>query len=78
MICGGTGCTALGSVEVYAAFEKEIQKQGLEGQVMLKRTGCHGFCEKGPVVVILPKQFFYPGVVPEDVPEIVKKNHLRI
>ncbi len=77
MICGGTGCTALGSEGVYAAFKDEIQKQGLNGKVLLKRTGCHGFCEKGPLVVILPKHFFYPSVQADDVPEIVKKTVLR-
>ena len=73
-ICGGTGCNALGSKQVYDAFETEIKKQGLEKKVMLKRTGCHGFCEKGPVVVIMPDKYFYPGVQPEDVPKIVKET----
>ncbi|MHC4132750.1 MAG: NADH-quinone oxidoreductase subunit NuoF [Planctomycetota bacterium] len=73
-ICGGTGCNALGSKQVYDAFESEIIKQGLENKVMLKRTGCHGFCEKGPVVVIMPDKYFYPGVQPEDVPRIVKET----
>jgi len=77
MVCGGTGCTALGSTQVYEAFEAEIQKRGLSGKVQLKRTGCHGFCEKGPVVVLLPEQFFYPGIEPEDVPEIIEKSILK-
>ncbi|HLB74689.1 MAG TPA: NADH-ubiquinone oxidoreductase-F iron-sulfur binding region domain-containing protein [Sedimentisphaerales bacterium] len=75
-ICAGTGCTALGSAQVYEAFEQQIQKQKLTGRVRLKRTGCHGFCEKGPVVVILPRQFFYPGVQAEDVEEILTKTVL--
>jgi NADH-quinone oxidoreductase subunit F len=75
-ICTGTGCTALGSAQVYEAFEQQIQKQKLTGRVRLKRTGCHGFCEKGPVVVILPRQFFYPGVQAEDVEEILTKTVL--
>ena len=74
IVCGGTGCTALGSQSVYDAFESEIKKQGLEGKVLLKHTGCHGFCEKGPVVVILPDQFFYPGLKPENVAEIIKET----
>ena len=76
MLCGGTGCTALGSTEVYAAFEDEIRKRNLEKRVRLKRTGCHGFCEKGPVLLILPQQFFYPCVQPEDVAEILEKSVL--
>ncbi|MBN1346504.1 MAG: NADH-quinone oxidoreductase subunit NuoF [Phycisphaerae bacterium] len=74
MICGGTGCIAQGSKEVYAAFEKAIAEQGLQDRVRLKMTGCHGFCEKGPVMVILPSQMFYPGVKPKDVPEILAKS----
>jgi NADH-quinone oxidoreductase subunit F len=73
-ICGGTGCTALGSAQVYEAFEQQIDKQDLAGRVGLKRTGCHGFCEKGPVVVILPDKFFYPGVQVEDVEEILTET----
>lgn len=74
MICGGTGCTALGADKVFQAFEAELVKTGLKEKVGLKLTGCHGFCEKGPVVILLPKQFFYPGVQVTDVPEIVEKT----
>ncbi len=76
MICGGTGCIAQGSKEVYDAFEKAIAEQGLSDRVRLKMTGCHGFCEKGPVMVILPSQLFYPGVKPKDVPEILETSVL--
>ncbi|MHC4193613.1 MAG: NADH-ubiquinone oxidoreductase-F iron-sulfur binding region domain-containing protein, partial [Planctomycetota bacterium] len=75
-ICGGTGCTALGSAQVYAAFKEQIEKRQLKKQVRLKRTGCHGFCEKGPVIVLLPEQIFYPGVEAEDVEEILEKTVL--
>jgi len=75
-ICGGTGCTAMGSAQVYEAFKQQIERRKLAGRVRVKRTGCHGFCEKGPLVVILPKHFFYTGVQVEDVEEIVKKSVL--
>ena len=75
-ICGGTGCTALGSAQVYAAFKEQIEKRRLEKQVRLKQTGCHGFCEKGPVIVLLPEQIFYPGVEVGDVEEILEKTVL--
>jgi len=75
-ICGGTGCTAFGSPDVQAAFQAEIDRRGIGETVSVKRTGCHGFCEQGPVVVILPEKFFYPGVQVEDVPEIVEKTVL--
>jgi NADH-quinone oxidoreductase subunit F len=73
-VCGGTGCRAWGGEEVRLAFIEEIRKQGLEGKVDVMRTGCHGFCERGPVVVILPKEIFYQQVVLGDVPEIVSKT----
>jgi NADH-quinone oxidoreductase subunit F len=75
-ICGGTGCTAFGSPAVQKAFEQEIERRGLQGRVTVRRTGCHGFCEKGPVVVILPSKVFYPNVQAVDVPEIVEKTVL--
>src|SRR5512143_2111825 len=76
-ICGGTGCLAWGGEEVRLAFIEEIRKQGLEGQADVLRTGCHGFCERGPVVVILPREIFYQQVAVEDVPEIVSATIAR-
>jgi len=76
-ICGGTGCTAFGSPVVQRAFEREIERRGLAEEISVKRTGCHGFCEKGPVVVILPSKVFYPNVQVEDVPEIVEETLVK-
>ena len=73
-ICGGTGCRAWGGEEVRLAFIDELRKQGLETKVDVMRTGCHGFCERGPVVVILPKEIFYQQVAVGDVPEIVAQT----
>ena len=70
-VCAGTGCLASGAGEVIAAFEAEIEKQGLKTDVTTKGTGCPGFCERGPVVVIYPEEICYLQVKPEDVPEIV-------
>ncbi len=70
-ICAGTGCLACGAREVIAAFQAEIEGQGLKAQVTLKGTGCPGFCERGPVVVIYPEEICYLQVSPQDVPEIV-------
>lgn len=76
-VCGGTGCRAWGGEEVRLAFIGEIRKQGLEGKVDVMRTGCHGFCERGPVVVILPKEIFYQQVTVGDIPEIVSQTLAR-
>ncbi|MFC1952241.1 NADH-ubiquinone oxidoreductase-F iron-sulfur binding region domain-containing protein [Chloroflexota bacterium] len=76
-ICGGTGCHALGSEGVSAAFTKEIKRQGLENKVDIKVTGCHGFCERGPLVVIKPENIFYQQVNIEDVPEIISETIIK-
>ena len=73
-ICAGTGCLASGASEVIAAFEAEIEKQGLKAEVNTKGTGCPGFCERGPIVVIYPEEICYLQVKPEDVPEIVSQT----
>jgi len=73
-ICGGTGCHAHGCEKVVAAFEQEIKRQNLTGQVDIRTTGCHGFCERGPLVVIKPQDIFYQRVKPEDVTEIVMET----
>jgi len=70
-ICAGTGCRACGAQEVIDAFRKEAEKQGLDLGVEIKGTGCHGFCERGTLVVIQPKGILYQTVKPEDVPEIL-------
>jgi len=73
-ICAGTGCLAFGAREVIAAFKAEIEKQGLTTDVDTKGTGCPGFCERGPVVVIYPEEICYLQVTPEDVAEIVSET----
>jgi len=70
-ICGGTGCHSFGSEKVADACNQEIKHQKLEAKVDMKVTGCHGFCERGPLVVIKPTNVFYQRVSVEDVPQIV-------
>jgi len=73
-ICGGTGCVALSSSEVIAAFREEMREQGVESTVDLRVTGCRGFCERGPHVVIHPEGILYQGVKEKDVTEIVSET----
>jgi NADP-reducing hydrogenase subunit HndC len=73
-ICSGTGCHAYASEKVVAAFEDQLKKQNLAGMVDMKRTGCHGFCEKGPIVVIHPHNYCYVKVKPEDISEIITQT----
>jgi NADH-quinone oxidoreductase subunit F len=71
-ICAGTGCRAYGSLKVKEALEAELKKQNMNVDVIA--TGCLGFCEKGPMVVIHPDKYFYQSVKVADVPEIVSKT----
>ncbi len=76
-VCGGTGCRAYAWEELIGAFEAEIEKQGLKEKVDIRITGCHGFCERGPLVVIHPQRIFYQRVKPSDVAEIISETLLN-
>ncbi len=76
-LCAGSGCGAYGTDEVKDALDKEISQNGLKGKVEVKVTGCHGFCEKGPIMVIHPEGTFYSQVKAEDVPEIVDQTFVK-
>ncbi|MEE9121705.1 MAG: NADH-ubiquinone oxidoreductase-F iron-sulfur binding region domain-containing protein [Syntrophobacteria bacterium] len=76
-LCAGSGCGAYGTDEVKDALDKEISQNGLKGKVEVKVTGCHGFCEKGPIMVIHPEGTFYSQVKAEDVPEIVDETFVK-
>jgi NADH:ubiquinone oxidoreductase subunit F (NADH-binding)/(2Fe-2S) ferredoxin len=76
-VCGGTGCLSNGSEQVAAALAEEMKKQGLDGKVTLKKTGCHGFCERGPLVTILPQDIFYQRVAIKDAAEIVGETLVK-
>ena len=73
-ICAGTGCKAFGSFKLVDIFREELEKQGLKDKVELRPTGCHGFCERGPLVLLFPEGKLYQRVQPEDVAEIVEKT----
>src|SRR3990170_838593 len=70
-VCAGSGCTASGAPEVLAALRESLERAGLEGSVELKSTGCHGFCEKGPLMLTWPEGTFYNQVAARDAKEIV-------
>ena len=73
-LCSGSACHATGSGEVAASIEEEIKKQGLSAEVDIRKTGCHGFCERGPIIVIHPEEICYFQIEPKDVPEIVSQT----
>jgi NADH-quinone oxidoreductase subunit F len=73
-ICGGPGCQATNCQDVVTEVKKELGSNGLNGKVRLRVTGCHGFCEQGPIMVIDPSNIFYHHVGPEDVSEILNRT----
>ncbi len=70
-VCAGTGCRACGAEEVIEAFRTEVKRLKLDVDVEVKGTGCHGFCERGTLVVIQPQGILYTSVKAEDIPEIL-------
>lgn len=76
-ICGGTGCQAGRSMEVVSALKKELASKKISHQVALTVTGCHGFCEQGPILIVEPGNIFYCHLSPSDAPEIIEKTVLK-
>jgi NADH:ubiquinone oxidoreductase subunit F (NADH-binding)/(2Fe-2S) ferredoxin/NAD-dependent dihydropyrimidine dehydrogenase PreA subunit len=77
MVCAGTGCVSNHSYEIKAALEKEIEKHGLENEVSVVPTGCNGFCERGPILVVQPGNIFYQQLTLKDVPHLVEEHFLK-
>ena len=77
LCCGGTGCKASASDEIISTFEKLLKEKGLQDEVQVIRTGCFGFCEKGPIVKMLPDNTFYTQVKPEDVEKIINEHIIK-
>jgi NADP-reducing hydrogenase subunit HndC len=75
LVCGGTGCVSSNSLQIVDNLKNHIKENGLENDIQVLKTGCFGFCEKGPIVKILPDNTFYVQVKPEDA-EIIVKEHL--
>lgn len=77
LVCGGTGCTSSGSPRIIEALKTEIDKNGLQEEVSIVQTGCHGLCALGPIMIIYPGATFYSLVQEEDIPEIVSEHLLK-
>ncbi len=70
-LCCGSACQASGSLEVADRLEAELREQGVDGEIEIRKTGCHGYCERGPIVVNEPSGVSYFQLQPDDVSEIV-------
>ena len=77
LVCGGTGCTSSGSLQIIETLQDEINKAGLKDEVCVVKTGCHGLCAQGPIMLIYPEGTFYARVSKEDVAEIVSEHLLK-
>lgn len=73
-VCGGTGCRAYSCEKLIEAFKEELANRGLSDKVRLLVSGCHGFCELGPLVVIGPQGIFYNRVTPEDAKDVIEET----
>ena len=74
LICGGTGCKASDSHIIAERLQQALEKNNIADKVDIITTGCFGFCEKGPIVKIIPDNTFYTQVVPDDADEIVREH----
>lgn len=76
-VCGGIGCRAIESEQLKKNLQREIQLRGLSDELQLVTTGCFGFCEKGPLVKILPDNTFYVQVNPDDAGELIYEHFVN-
>ena len=74
LTCGGTGCKASGSDSIAKRMKDCLERFGVADKVEVITTGCFGFCEKGPIVKVMPDNTFYTKVTPEDAEEIIKEH----
>jgi NADH-quinone oxidoreductase subunit F len=77
LVCTGTGCVSCGSFALREALEKEVRRQRLEDEVLIVATGCNGFCERGPILMVRPDGIFYQRLTVEDVPFLVSEHLLK-
>src|SRR5690554_2522950 len=77
LICTGTGCVSSGAKDVKHQLEDELSDHGLLNEIKIVETGCHGFCEKGPIMLVYPEGVFYCQLKAEDVKEIVEEHLLK-
>ncbi|MCU0611166.1 MAG: NADH-quinone oxidoreductase subunit NuoF [Candidatus Eisenbacteria bacterium] len=77
LVCTGTGCVSNGAFAVKSVLEAELKTRGLEHEVQVVGTGCNGFCERGPVMLVQPEGVFYQQLKVEDIPHLVEEHFLK-
>ena len=77
LVCTGTGCVSNHAFDIKEALEREIAKNGLENEVAVVTTGCNGFCERGPVMVVQPENIFYQELKEKDILYLVEEHFVK-
>ena len=77
LVCAGTGCVSCGSFKIKEALEAALKARGLQDEVQVVATGCNGFCERGPIVMVQPDGIFYQLLTVDDVPLLVEEHLLK-
>ncbi|HQO66157.1 MAG TPA: (2Fe-2S) ferredoxin domain-containing protein, partial [Spirochaetales bacterium] len=77
LVCGGTGCESSRADDIYKELIASAEALGVKDDVQIVKTGCFGFCEKGPIVKVLPSESFYVEVKPEDAREIIAEQVVK-
>jgi NADH:ubiquinone oxidoreductase subunit F (NADH-binding)/(2Fe-2S) ferredoxin/Pyruvate/2-oxoacid:ferredoxin oxidoreductase delta subunit len=77
LVCAGTGCVSCGSFALKEALEGEVARRGLQDEVLVVATGCNGFCERGPILMVHPEGIFYERLTVEDVPRLVEEHLVK-
>ena len=77
LVCAGTGCVSCGAFKLKEALEKEVARQKLQDEVLVVTTGCNGFCERGPILMVHPDGVFYQRLKVEDVPYLVEEHLIK-
>jgi NADH:ubiquinone oxidoreductase subunit F (NADH-binding)/(2Fe-2S) ferredoxin/Pyruvate/2-oxoacid:ferredoxin oxidoreductase delta subunit len=77
LVCAGTGCVSCGAFAVKEALEREIARRGLQDEILVVATGCNGFCERGPILMVHPDGIFYQRLTAEDVPFLVEEHLIK-
>ncbi len=77
LVCGGTGCTSSGALDIEKTFAEELARHNIENEVKVVRTGCFGLCEAGPIVIVYPEGAFYSRVDAKDIARITEEHLLK-
>jgi len=77
LVCAGTGCVSCGAFKIKEALEQEIHKRKLQDEILVIATGCNGFCERGPILMVHPDGVFYQQLKLEDIPFLVEEHLIK-